>query len=165
MAHQSRDGLNGLDGLDGLEGTSISIPFKVVTIGRSRRLVLDDRGLDPETLHNLSQVVFVPNALPPDIITAVDHKTYAKFAELLRPVPGLLLGDLYRNIGLASEVRRRMDQASPTFLSHFVNALLGRNETRTFAQTTATASRMTCCGAALGSPVTMCNCYECKELV
>jgi hypothetical protein len=151
--------------LDALEGTSISIPFKVVTIGRSRRLVLDDRGLDAETLHNLSKVLFVPNALPPDIITAVDHKTYAEFASLLRQVPGVPLGELYRNIGFASVIRRRMDQASPTFLSHFVNALLGRNETRTFAQTTATASRMTCCGASVGSPSATCNCYECKELV
>jgi hypothetical protein len=122
---------------------TIAIPFKLVTIGGQRRLVLDTTSFDETTGRILATNLFVPTSIwPVALQTAVEYKTYDALEDLLKDVPYADTREVYNNLGFVCEIRRRLSVMPQNFMSHFTAALWSRNERRAFQTTQKTAGSL-----------------------
>ena len=138
----------------------IAIPFKLVLIGSTRRLVLDDTTLDKETVQNLHKILYLPmNPVPNEVLSAVRYKTYESFVNLLEDVPNVDFGEYFTGLGFSITTKERIEHA-PKQLEAFLTAFWSRDVRRTFEQKKDPFKNLT---GACSAPKA-CDCYTCTDL-
>lgn len=138
----------------------VSIPFKLVHIGSTTKLVLDDTCLDADTIKNLGYVLFLPmNPVPPDILSAVQYKSYEDFVDLVKDVPNVDYGTYFQGLAFGITAKERME-AAPKSMDAFVTALWSRSVRRAYAKKQDPFKNLT---GACSAPKA-CDCYSCTSL-